>query len=611
MRRKRDYGAEHTVPKILLRELRRPGGFVVALVVGGTLTVTRRFESLAAFLPFVVPFLVSLVTRISARVASRRRELLLDLPGYRRDPAFVMDCAGRIVAAVGETQTLLERNDIEDIDHFLDGPDTRHASSVLLEGGGTQPDYPLFSPVTQKWYRVQLHGESGRGDILIWLDDVTEQVRLEERKDALRVFTHRLQDELLQNETYHDDDTKLAQLLLAEGYQGILLARLDRSSSPTRDSAGSEAHGVLYTSDGRRSDSIMIPRGADAPIMRSRREKRAIWDDIERWSSHEEFRRTYPVLPEVSAFIGTEVCNFANYHSGDVSIIAFNREGSLGPTDIAVLESAADTAVTAFSLLDLARRADRRFIQSIHGVCAAAEYSDELTGGHIWRVNDYSRHVAQLLGMSERTSEEIGTVAAMHDIGKVAMPHLIKLPRALDRKEREEMQMHTIYGAQIIERMRSAGGESDSRLVIAERIALHHHQHWNGSGYPALVDESGEFVIPESRRIDAYQNLSAPSGMIIPREALIVSLADKYDALRSCRQYKPAFSHEKTVKLLAEDDRTGLRGPDVFGPEIYEAFMDCHGAFDEIYTKSQNEPLCAANDATEPREVTETSEQNG
>jgi HD-GYP domain-containing protein (c-di-GMP phosphodiesterase class II) len=585
-RKRHHSAADQSIRGILWREIRRPGGFVLAAVVGVTLTLTRRFETVAAYLPFLVPFLVGLLTRVTTRIAARKRELLLSLPGLRTDPAFIMDREGTITASTGKTEDLFEKHGVRRLDQFLTTSRGESATATIMARDSDDTDLTLLSPVTMKWYRVQVRGDSPTNSYLVWLDDATERVRLEERKDALRDFTRRLQHELMDNESARNDDIRLADLLLTEGYGAVMLARVK----------GDTAEGVVYTSDGRRSETITIPVTADAPIMRSRREGRAIWDSRDSYASDDEFKKAFPVLPEVSDFIGSTVRNLANYHSGDVSIIAFNKKGFLTKTDIAVLESVADTAVTAFSMLDLARRADHRFIQSIHGVCAAAEYSDELTGGHIWRVNDYSRHIAEMLGLSAEKTTEIGVVAAMHDIGKVAIPHLIKLPRKLSEDERREMQMHTVYGAQIIDRMRDASGDDDPRLLTACNIALHHHQHWDGSGYPGTIDRSGAAVSPTSRDPVVYSKLRQPREEAIPREALIVSLADKYDALRSCRQYKPGFSHEKTCDLLRNDDRTGKRGEDVFGPDVFQSFMDTHEKFREIYATARTEALCQTQD---------------
>lgn len=69
----------------------------------------------------------------------------------------------------------------------------------------------------------------------------------------------------------------------------------------------------------------------------------------------------------------------------------------------------------------------------------------------------------------------------------------------------------------------------------------------------------------------------------IPLEALIVSLADKYDALRGARSYKPALTHDQTCALLMKDDRSGSRGEDIFGPELIALFLEIHEAFERIY----------------------------
>jgi len=66
-------------------------------------------------------------------------------------------------------------------------------------------------------------------------------------------------------------------------------------------------------------------------------------------------------------------------------------------------------------------------------------------------------------------------------------------------------------------------------------------------------------------------------------EALIVSPADKYDALRSARQYKPAFTHEKTTRILLEDDRTGAVAKDVFGQKLTESYLEIQQGFADIY----------------------------
>ena len=77
-------------------------------------------------------------------------------------------------------------------------------------------------------------------------------------------------------------------------------------------------------------------------------------------------------------------------------------------------------------------------------------------------------------------------LAALHDIGKAAIPELIKLARPFNRDQRLEMQMHTTYDARIIETMMPHSEKEDPRMVMARYIALHHHQTFKGKGSPRL-----------------------------------------------------------------------------------------------------------------------------
>jgi response regulator RpfG family c-di-GMP phosphodiesterase len=221
------------------------------------------------------------------------------------------------------------------------------------------------------------------------------------------------------------------------------------------------------------------------------------------------------------------------------------------------------------------------------GLCAAAEYSDEITGRHILRVNAYSRLIAGELGFDSDFVENIGRVAALHDIGKVAIPELIKLAKPYNRDQRLEMQMHTIYGARIIETMMAYSEKEDPRMVMAYNIALHHHQTFNGKGYPRLKS-NGTIQAPLGRDYADYQNHAPLSGTEIPIEALIVGLADRYDALRSRRPYKEAYSHEKTLAVLTKDDRSGINGEEWYGDEIWHVFEKHHLRFKEVFEGMQN-----------------------
>jgi len=160
---------------------------------------------------------------------------------------------------------------------------------------------------------------------------------------------------------------------------------------------------------------------------------------------------------------------------------------------------------------------------------------------------------------------------------------LIKLQRTFTPEERREMQMHTIFGAQIIERMMGCCSEPEPRLSMAFEIALYHHQQWNGAGYPDIIQSDGSLAELSSKETEYYAAFRPARGEEIPLVARIVSLADNYDALRSRRQYKPAKDHAETTALIRTDDRSGTPGAERFGPDVMEAFERVHPEFDVIY----------------------------
>lgn len=209
--------------------------------------------------------------------------------------------------------------------------------------------------------------------------------------------------------------------------------------------------------------------------------------------------------------------------------------------------------------------------------------------GTSW-VSAYSGLLAEKLGFDADFVENIGRVAALHDIGKVAVPELmIKLAGPYNRDQRLAMQMHTIYGARIIETMMAYSEKTDRRLVMACNIALHHYQTYNGKGYPRLKS-NGTILNPSGTNYADYQHNAPLSGKDIPLEALIVGLADRYDALRSRRPYKEAFSHEKTLAVMIKDDLSGIPGVEWYGDTIWQAFERHHLGFKEIFEGMQNSP---------------------
>jgi putative two-component system response regulator len=178
-------------------------------------------------------------------------------------------------------------------------------------------------------------------------------------------------------------------------------------------------------------------------------------------------------------------------------------------------------------------------IEILERLAAAAEFRDDATGKHTQRVGQMSAMIAHALGLPAAEVDLIHNAAPLHDVGKIGIPDSILLKQGkLTAEEFEVMKRHTIIGARML-----ANGHSDL-TQMAERIALTHHERWDGSGYPGKL-----------------------RGEEIPLVGRIVSVADVFDALTHERPYKAAWPVEEAV---AEIERQGGRQ---FDPRVAEVFL--------------------------------------
>jgi response regulator RpfG family c-di-GMP phosphodiesterase len=191
------------------------------------------------------------------------------------------------------------------------------------------------------------------------------------------------------------------------------------------------------------------------------------------------------------------------------------------------------------------------------------KHRDGETGAHVWRLQRYSRALAEdATGMPNFAAQIdssfidlIECCAPLHDIGKVGIPdHILLKPGKLTTDERMLMQSHTIVGAETLDEVAEHYGSAVAFLQMASDIARHHHERYDGTGYPDRL-----------------------MGGDIPLAARIVAVGDVYDALRSRRVYKPALSHTATVKIMTEES------PGHFDPALMQAFHRCEGRFDKIF----------------------------
>ncbi|MDQ2913816.1 MAG: HD-GYP domain-containing protein [Chloroflexota bacterium] len=160
------------------------------------------------------------------------------------------------------------------------------------------------------------------------------------------------------------------------------------------------------------------------------------------------------------------------------------------------------------------------FFGTVSALSQAIDAKDGFTRGHADRVSRIAGAIAREMGLSERHIEEIELAGMLHDIGKIGVEDQILMkPTRLDPHEQELMRRHPIYGASILE-----PSESLRPLVP---LVLHHHENYDGSGYP------------EGRR-----------GEDIPLGSRIIIVADAYEAMTSDRIYRKAIGHERAMDQL-------------------------------------------------------------
>ena len=165
-----------------------------------------------------------------------------------------------------------------------------------------------------------------------------------------------------------------------------------------------------------------------------------------------------------------------------------------------------------------------------------ANRSDSYSIGHSTRVSEYATGLARLCGIEGFDLDLVRQAALLHDIGKIAIPEqVLRKSTPLTDEELHLLHLHPIFGASVASRLSGL----DKRVVKA---ILHHHEHWDGSGYP--------------------QGLS---GVDIPYESRVILVADAFDAMTSYRPYAEVKSADQAMQELRRCSGTQ------FDPRLVEA----------------------------------------
>ncbi len=191
------------------------------------------------------------------------------------------------------------------------------------------------------------------------------------------------------------------------------------------------------------------------------------------------------------------------------------------------------------------RKLEEAQSEILHRLAMAVEYRDDCTGRHTQRVGHLAALLGRALGLPCEHVELIRRAAPLHDVGKIGIPDAVLLKTGkLTAEEYAQVKTHTDIGRNLL------SGSKFAILQMAERIALHHHERWDGLGYYGLKGEE------------------------IPLEARIVSIADVYDVITHARPYKDSQSPEIAMECIRQE-----RGKQL-DPKLAEVFIELHPSRD-------------------------------
>jgi diguanylate cyclase (GGDEF)-like protein/putative nucleotidyltransferase with HDIG domain len=260
-------------------------------------------------------------------------------------------------------------------------------------------------------------------------------------------------------------------------------------------------------------------------------------------------RRLDPVKVWSSTFVWLSL-NYFGGASVAILFVGYNRTIDLGYVSVIVplLLVLWFTFKTTMGRVEDADRhveqLNKLYLSTIETLAMAIDAKDQVTHGHIRRVQLYATSLARYVGIrEEKLLKAIEAAALLHDMGKLAVPeYILNKPGKLTEAEFEKMKLHASVGAEILSAI-------DFPYPVVP-IVRHHHENWDGSGYP-----------------DGLRGTDIPIG------ARILSVVDCYDALTSDRPYRPRLSDQEALQIL--NDRRGT----MYDPLVVDTFARVH---DEI-----------------------------
>lgn len=222
-------------------------------------------------------------------------------------------------------------------------------------------------------------------------------------------------------------------------------------------------------------------------------------------------------------------------------IIGYFELGNIDPDQMGeeerhILQTLASQAAIAIENARLFEETQKTYYETIKGLAQALEARDAYTRGHSERVTKYALLIAEELNLDDEQKRLINYAGLLHDIGKIGIAdNILNKKAALSMEDRKVIENHPLFGDQILGPIKF--------LREAQHIVLHHHEKYDGTGYPSRL-----------------------KGEEIPLLARIITVADSFDAMTSDRPYRTAFSIAEALQELRVKSGTQ------FDPHLVEVF---------------------------------------
>jgi response regulator RpfG family c-di-GMP phosphodiesterase len=217
-----------------------------------------------------------------------------------------------------------------------------------------------------------------------------------------------------------------------------------------------------------------------------------------------------------------------------------DKKGAAGfdESDLRIVRSIADVASVAMSNLRNKQRLESSYFDTVGALARALEAKDRYTHGHSQRVCDMCLVLADALGFGPEEMDQIMFAATLHDVGKIGVPESILLKSGpLDKEEFERIRLHPVEGERMLKHI--------SFLTKAASVIRHHHERWDGKGYP-----------------DGLR------GKDIELPARVMAIADSFDAMTTDRSYRQKLPHRQVMDELYKGKGTQ------FDPELVDLFVE-------------------------------------